>query len=51
MFAVGNFGESTNKTVGKKYFGEMTQCSKNGKSAKSLNKFLRKTGSNLNDTK
>ena len=28
--AVENFGESTNKTVGRKYFGELTQNTKNG---------------------
>ena len=46
--AVENMGESTNKTDGETYFGKLTQYTKN---AESLNKFLPRAVSNLNDTK
>ena len=35
MLAMENFGESTNKAVGEKSFGELTRFTKNGESAKS----------------
>ena len=32
MLVVENFGKSTNKAVGEKCFGELTQCTKKGES-------------------